>query len=62
MCVIEDHRGHAFDVLEKAVQEEKKNILSAVSRDHQGKGKLVWSRVEIIRENINGCGIVYRNR
>ena len=31
-------------------------------RDHQGKGKLVWSRVEIIRENISGCGIVYRNR
>ena len=30
ICVTEDHRGHAFDVLEKAVQEEKKNILSTV--------------------------------
>ena len=30
ICVMEDHRGHAFDVLEKAVQKEKKNILSAV--------------------------------
>ena len=30
ICVAEDHRGHAFDVLEKAVQEEKKNILSTV--------------------------------
>ena len=30
ICVSEDHRGHAFDVLEKAVQEEKKNILSTV--------------------------------
>ena len=30
ICVTEDHRGHAFDVLEKAVEEEKKNILSAV--------------------------------
>ena len=27
---MEDHRGHAFDVLEKAVQKEKKDILSAV--------------------------------
>ena len=30
ICVTEDHRGHAFDVLEKAVQEDKKNIMSAV--------------------------------
>ena len=30
ICVAEDHRGHAFDVLEKAVQEDKKNIMSAV--------------------------------
>ena len=30
ICVTEDHRGHAFDVLEKAVQEEKKKILSTV--------------------------------
>ena len=30
ICVTEDHRGHAFDVLEKAVQEEKKNIVSTV--------------------------------
>ena len=30
ICVAEDHRGHAFDVLEKAVQEEKKKILSTV--------------------------------
>ena len=30
ICVTEDHRGHAFDVLEKAVQEEKKNIMSTV--------------------------------
>ena len=28
--VAEDHRGHAFDVLEKAVQEDEKNIMSAV--------------------------------
>ena len=30
ICVTEDHRGHAFDVLEKAVQEEKKSIMSTV--------------------------------
>ena len=30
ICVTEDHRGHAFDVLEKAVQEYKKNIILAV--------------------------------
>ena len=30
ICVAEDHRGHAFNVLEKAVQEEKKKILSTV--------------------------------
>ena len=30
ICVAEDHRGHAFDVLEKAVQEDEKNIMSAV--------------------------------
>ena len=30
ICVTEDHRGHAFDVLEKAVQEGKKSIMSAV--------------------------------
>ena len=30
ICVAEDHRGHAFDVLEKAVQEDKKNIMLAV--------------------------------
>ena len=30
ICVTEDHRGHAFDVLEKAVQEHKKNIMLAV--------------------------------
>ena len=30
ICVTEDHRGHAFDVLEKAVQEDKKNIMLAV--------------------------------
>ena len=30
ICVTEDHRGHAFDVLEKAVQERKKSIMSAV--------------------------------
>ena len=30
ICVAEDHRGHAFDVLEKAVQEEKKKILLTV--------------------------------
>ena len=30
ICVAEDHRGHAFNVLEKAVQEEKKNISSTV--------------------------------
>ena len=30
VCVTEDHRGHAFDLLEKAVQEEKKNIMSTV--------------------------------
>ena len=30
ICVTEDHRGHAFDVLEKAVQEDEKNIMSAV--------------------------------
>ena len=39
---------------------EEKHLIGC--RDHQGKGKLVWSRVEIIRENISGCGIVYRNR
>ena len=30
ICVTEDHRGHAFDLLEKAMQEEKKNIMSTV--------------------------------
>ena len=30
ICVTGDHRGHAFDVLEKAVQEGKKSIMSAV--------------------------------
>ena len=30
ICVTEDHRGHAFDVLEKAVQEGKKSMMSAV--------------------------------
>lgn len=30
ICVTEDHRGHAFDVLEKTVQEDKKNIMSNV--------------------------------
>ena len=25
-CIYEDHRGHAFDLLEKAVEEDKKNI------------------------------------
>ena len=30
ICVTEDHRGHAFDALEKAVQEGKKSIMSAV--------------------------------
>ncbi|XP_027050744.1 E3 ubiquitin-protein ligase TRIM71-like, partial [Pocillopora damicornis] len=30
VCVTENHRGHAFDLLEKAVQEEKKNIMSTV--------------------------------
>ena len=28
--VTEDHRGHAFEILEKAVQEDKKNIMSTV--------------------------------
>ena len=27
ICVVEDHRSHAFDLLEKAVQEDKKNIM-----------------------------------
>ena len=30
ICVTEDHRGHAFEMLEKAVQEDKKNIMSTV--------------------------------
>lgn len=30
ICVAEDHRGHAFHVLEKAAQVEKKNIMSTV--------------------------------
>ena len=30
ICVAGDHRGHAFDVLENAVQEDKKNIMSTV--------------------------------
>ena len=30
ICVTEDHRVHAFDVLENAVQEDKKNIMSTV--------------------------------
>ena len=30
ICVTEDHRGHAFEMLEKAVQEDKKNIMSIV--------------------------------
>ena len=30
ICVTEDHRGHAFDALEKVVQEGKKSIMSAV--------------------------------
>ncbi|XP_022801950.1 tripartite motif-containing protein 3-like [Stylophora pistillata] len=30
ICVTEDHRGHAFEVLEKAMQEDKKNIMSNV--------------------------------
>ena len=30
ICVAEDHRGHAFDVLENAVQEDRKNIMLTV--------------------------------
>ena len=30
ICVAGDHQGHAFDVLENAVQEDKKNIMSTV--------------------------------
>ena len=30
ICVTEDHRGHAFEMLEKAMQEDKKNIMSTV--------------------------------
>ena len=30
ICVTEDHQGHAFEMLEKAVQEDKKNIMSTV--------------------------------
>ena len=30
ICFAEDHRGHAFDVLENAVQEDKKNIMLTV--------------------------------
>ena len=59
-CIYEDHRGHAFDLLEKAVQEDTKNLIDC--RDHQGKGRLVSSRVKKIRENIRACGNEYRNR
>ena len=30
ICVTEDHQGHAFEMLEKAVQEDKKNIMLTV--------------------------------
>ena len=46
ICVTEDHRGHAFDVLEKAVQEDKKNINLTV---------------EIINEKANLFGAELRN-
>ena len=59
-CIYEDHRGHAFDLLEKAVLEDTKNLIDC--RDHQGKGRLVSSRVKKIRENIRACGNEYRNR
>ena len=46
ICVAEDHRGHAFNVLEKAVQEEKKNISSTVETI---KEKANLFRAELIK-------------
>ena len=45
ICVAEDHRGHAFDVLEKAVQEDKKNIMSAV--------ETIKEKVNLFRAELN---------
>ena len=45
ICVAEDHRGHAFDVLEKAVQEDKKNIMSAV--------ETIKEKANMFREELN---------
>ena len=46
ICVAEDHRGHAFNVLEKAVQEEKKNIMLTVETI---KEKANLFRAELIK-------------
>ena len=43
VCLVEDHRGHEFDVIEKAVEEEEE-IHHVERRHHQGKGKLVSRR------------------
>ena len=49
ICVTEDHRGHAFDVLEKAVQEGKKSIMSAVETIKE-KANLFGAEVRKLEE------------
>ena len=50
ICVTEDHRGHAFDVLEKAVQEGKKSIMSAVETIKE-KANLFGAELRKLAEN-----------
>ena len=50
ICVTEDHRGHAFDVLEKAVQEGKKSIMSAVETIKE-KANLFGAELRKLEEN-----------
>ena len=61
ICVAEDHRGHAFNVLEKAVQEEKKNIMLTVETIKE-KANLFRAELIKLEKSIRGCGNDYRNR
>ena len=51
ICVTEDHRGHAFEMLEKAVQEDKKNIMSTVETIKE-KANLFRAQLEKTSEDV----------
>ena len=51
ICVTEDHRGHAFEMLEKAVQEDKKNIMSIVETIKE-KANLFRAQLEKTSEDV----------